>query len=249
MRPTPSTWFRHERRDLLRVERVEVDGDVGAGGPVERRAHRAGAHPDPVRGDELLLRRIEVAGPDQRDIARVDSAGVQEHPQGRCPLVVRRRALDRVQVAVRVEPDDRDPSMARGQRLDGADVGAAATPEDDRALRQLERERQALLGERVLLDHGGLGVRQRQARRFGHRLAVPPPGARHPHEPCRERAPADVALVVRAERDRRVRPALGALGAQSRQDAETLPTRASSRRYPIGGRRASLRSRRGDGRR
>ena len=134
------------------------------------------------------------------------------------PLVPGRRALDRVQVAVRVEPDHGDPAVTSREGLDGADVRAAAAAEHQRPLGQLESERQALRGERILLDHCRLGIRKRKRRRLGHRLTAPAPGAWNPHEASGERPPAGVAFVLRPERDRRVRPAIGALGAQPRQD-------------------------------
>ena len=215
------------------VERVEVDSDVGAAGPVERGGDRLGPGPDAVRRDELLLGRIEVAGADERDVVGLHGAGVEQHPQRHSPLVAGRRALDRVQVAVRIEPDDGDPAVASGEGLDRADVRAAAAAEHQRPLGQLESEREALRGERVLLDHRRLGIRKRKRRRLGHRLAASAPGARNPNEARGERSPAGVALVLRPERDRRERPALGALGAQPRQDPETLPTRERARRCPI----------------
>jgi hypothetical protein len=113
---------------------------------------------------------------------------------------------------VSIEPDDRDTAVARRKRLHGPDVRAAAPAEDERALRQVECLRERLLRERVLLDHGRLGIRQRQRGRLDHRFAAPAPGARNPYEAGGERSSAGVALVLRPECDRRVRPALGALG-------------------------------------
>jgi hypothetical protein len=106
-------------------------------------------------------------------------------------------------------------------------VRATAAAEHKRPLGQLESEREALRGERILLDHCCLRIRNRERRRFRHRLPTTAPGAWDPNEARGERSPAGVALVLRPERDRRERPALGALGAQSRQDPETLPTKSA----------------------
>jgi len=114
---------------------------------------------------------------------------------------------------MRVEPHDRDPAVARGERLNRADVRATATAEDERPLGKVERERQALFGEGVLGDHRSLGVGKREGRCLGHGLAVTTPGARNPYEAGAERPSTGVALVLRPECDRGVRPALGALGA------------------------------------
>jgi hypothetical protein len=43
--------------------------------------------------------------------ARVDVAGVDQHPQRHAPRVAGRRRLRRVEVAVRVDPDDADPAV------------------------------------------------------------------------------------------------------------------------------------------
>ena len=112
-----------------------------------------------------------------------------------------------------VDPDDRDAVVARRQCLDGPDVSAAAAPEDECPFGKLEREDKALLGQRLLGDDCRLRVGKREVRRLGHLLATGPPRTRNPHEASAERPSARVALVLRPECDRRVRPALGALGA------------------------------------
>src|SRR5439155_27294795 len=119
------------------------------------------------------------------------------------------------QVAVRVEPDEPEPAVARSEALDGADVRAAAAAQDERALGELARDREVLLAERVLLDHRDLGIRQRQPRRFGHRLTVLSPGLRDADESGRELATAGVTLVGGTEGDRRVGVAVGALGSEA----------------------------------
>ena len=86
-----------------------------------------------------------------------------------------------------------------------------------RPTRELRRERERLLTQRVLRDHRRLGIRERQARRLGHRVAAVAPGTRHPDEAGAEDAPTCVALVLRPERDRRECAAVGALGAQPTQ--------------------------------
>ena len=97
---------------------------------------------------------------------------------------------------MRVEPDDRQPLVPGGEALDGADVRAAAPAQHERPLRQRGGERERLLAERVLLDHGHLGIGERQLRGLGHRLAAVAPGAGNAHEPGAELPPAGVALVV-----------------------------------------------------
>ena len=77
-----------------------------------------------------------------------------------------------------VEPDERDPVVAGGEPLERADVRGAAAAEDERAVGQLGGEREVLVGERVLVDDGGLRVVERQMRRLGHRLAAVAPRAR-----------------------------------------------------------------------
>jgi len=103
--------------------------------------------------------------------------------------------------------------VARGERLNRADVSTAATAQDQRPFGKVERKRQALFGEGLLGDHRSLGVGKREGRRLGHGLAVPAPGARNPYEAGAEGPSTGVALVLRPECDRGVRPALGALGA------------------------------------
>jgi hypothetical protein len=82
--------------------------------------------------------------------------------------------LGRVQVAVRIEPDDPEPSDSRGERLDGADVRAAAAAHDERPLGKRTRERQGLLGQRVLVHDAGLGIGQLEEGRLDHRLPSSP---------------------------------------------------------------------------
>ena len=113
-----------------------------------------------------------------------------------------------------VDPDDREAAGARREPPDRADVGAAAASEHERARRQVPHLGRDLLLEGLLLDHGCLGIRQRQRRRGRHRLASLTPGAGHPHEPGGELAAAAVALVLHVDRDRGQRPAVGAAGAQ-----------------------------------
>jgi hypothetical protein len=118
---------------------------------------------------------------------------------------------------VRVDPHEREPVVARGETFDRADVRAAATAEDERTLRQLRRNRQRLLAEAFLLDPRRLGVRQRQVRRLGDRLAALAPRAWDPDEAGRELTPTRMALVAGADRDGREGAAVGALRAQAAQ--------------------------------
>ena len=114
-----------------------------------------------------------------------------------------------------VEPDDGEPLVPGGEPFDGAHVRAAAPAEDERPLGQFRRERERLLAQRLLLDHRRLGIRERQARRLGHRVAAVTPGARHPDEAGAEDAPTSMALVLRPERDRGESAAVGALRSKS----------------------------------
>ena len=99
--------------------------------------------------------------------------------------------------------------------LDRADVGATAAAEDERPLRQVGGERERLLGERGLLDHRRLRIGQAEERRLGHGFTPFTPGAWDPDEAGSELAPARVALVLGADRDRRQRAAVGTAGAQA----------------------------------
>ena len=184
---------------------------------------------DTVRGDELVFRRIEVAGSDQNDVVGIDRTGVDQHPQRRRPQIAAWRGLDRVEVPVRVEPDDCNSAVPGLEGLDGADVRAAATSEYERALRQVHRESQILLAEARFRDHGGLRVRERQVRGLLHRFAAFPPGSGDANEAGAELPPAGMALVVRPEGDRGVRLAVGTFGAEG---AHTATGTSSSRVAP-----------------
>jgi hypothetical protein len=116
---------------------------------------------------------------------------------------------------VGVDPDDREALLAGRERLDRADVGAAAAAEHDRAVRQLGRENEVLLRERVGLDDARFRIGQRQVRRLRHRLAAVAPGTGDADEPGGELAAAAVALVLGPDRHRRQRPAVGAAGAEA----------------------------------
>src|SRR2546423_13568125 len=59
--------LRHERDGRLGLENVEVEGDVDTVDPFERRFGRVG---DPPLPDAGLLRRIEVARPDEGNVVR-----------------------------------------------------------------------------------------------------------------------------------------------------------------------------------
>ena len=201
----------HEDRGLARVEHVDVERDVDRVGALERTVERV---VDPGLGHELHLGRVEVARADERDVLRPDDAVVEEHSQRHPPRVARRRGLGRVQVAMRVEPDDRETAAARRETAHRADVRAAASAEDDRPLGQHGGELGGLLLERVALDRARLGIRERERRAVGHRLAALPPRPRNAHEAGGELASARVALVAGADRDRRERAAVRAARAQ-----------------------------------
>ena len=86
---------------------------------------------------------------------------------------------------------------------------AAAPSQDERAVGEIGGERQRLGLERLLVDDPRLRVVDGQQRGRDHLLAAVAPRARHAHEAGRPLASARVALVVGAERDRRVRLAVG----------------------------------------
>ena len=115
---------------------------------------------------------------------------------------------------MRVEPDERQALEARGEALDRADVGAAAAAEHERALGKRRRQRELLLAEARLLDDRHLRVHEVERRARDHDVTTVPPGPRDAHEAGRELAPAGVALVAGADRDRGVRPAVRALAAE-----------------------------------
>ena len=115
---------------------------------------------------------------------------------------------------MRVDPHDRKALLAARKRLDRAHVRAAAPAEDDGPVGQLGGEQQRLLGERVRLDHSRLGVGQLVERRLDHALAALTPGPRNADEAGGELTAARMALVLRAERDRGQRPAVGAARAK-----------------------------------
>jgi hypothetical protein len=207
--------LRHERRDLVRVERVHVERDIDARGVLERALDGSLARMEAARGDELLLGWVQVPCADERDVVRGDRTRVEQHAERHPPEVPGRRRLRRVEVSVRVEPDQGDPAVARGEALHGADVGAAAAAQDERPLGELGREGERLLAQRVLGDHRRLRVRKQQrGRRLLHRIAALPPRARHADEPRGELAAAGVALVADPGRDRGERAAVGAASAQ-----------------------------------
>jgi hypothetical protein len=184
--------LRHEHGQLGRVEDVAVEGDVDV---LDAREHRRRFVVDPGRGDELHLRRIEVAGAPERDVGGVDRAAVDHHPQGHPPLVPRRRGLGRVQVAVRVEPDDADPPVPGGEPLDDADMRAAAAAEHEGPLRQVGGDGERLRRQRLLLHDRDLRVGEGQRGGLDHRLAAVAPGVGDADQPGRERPAAGVALV------------------------------------------------------
>ena len=118
---------------------------------------------------------------------------------------------------MRVEPDDGKTVVASRQPLNGAHMRAAAAAQDDRSLRERRREREVLLGERLLVDDGRLRIRQPEGRGLDHCVAARAPGARNPDESRRERAPAGVTLILAGlERDRGQRVAVRTLRPKSR---------------------------------
>ncbi len=74
--------------------------------------------------------------------------------------------------------------------------------------------RELLLAEARLLDDRDLRVRQVERRARDHDVAAVAPGPRDAYETGGELAPAGVALVAGADRDRGVRLAVRALAAQ-----------------------------------
>jgi len=117
---------------------------------------------------------------------------------------------------VGIEPQERDTAVARGQTFYRADMRAAAAAEDDRAVRELARQGEALPCERVLVDDGRLRIGQWQVCRVSHGFAVFPPGSRNADDGRRKAPAARVALVVAAQRDGSVRAAVRTDGAKTR---------------------------------
>ena len=112
---------------------------------------------------------------------------------------------------MRIEPDDAEPVDSRGERLHGADVRTAAAADDERPLGKRAGESECLLGQRVLVDDAGFGIRQLEERGLDHGLAVLAPSLGHAHEAGAEGASAGVAFVLPAlESHRGQRPAIGA---------------------------------------
>src|SRR5437763_3698239 len=117
--------------------------------------------------------------------------------------------------------------MPRGETFNCSNVGAAAPAEDESPFGEVGRKRERLLAERVLRYHRRLRIRERKRRGGGHRLAVLAPGSRNPHEARAELPAARVTFVDGAERNRRHRPAIGALRAKPRHGYR-LPAGARS---------------------
>jgi hypothetical protein len=169
---------------------------------------------------------------DERDVLRRDRARVDQHAQRHAPQVPARRGLRRVEIAVRVDPDEGEPVVTRRERLDGADVRAAAAAEHERPLRQVGCDLEALHRQRVLRDDRRLRIRQPDVRGRRHLVAARSPCARHAHEAGGELAAARVALVLGPERDRRVRSAVGALGAKPAHSAFSYVSLRRTGRMP-----------------
>ena len=136
----------HEAGDLAGPQHVAVQRDVDAIASVQRPVD---VLVDPRLREIGLLRRIEAAGTDERDVLRTHRSLVDRHPQRHPPEVPRRRALGRVEVAVRVQPDDSEPAAPRCEPADRSDVRAAAAAEHERALGEVRRLRFDLLRERL----------------------------------------------------------------------------------------------------
>ena len=120
---------------------------------------------------------------------------------------------------MRVEPDDAEPADSRGERFHGAHMRTAAAADDERPLGKRAGDGERLLGQRVLVDDPGFGIRQLEERGLHHRLAVLAPGLGHAHEAGAEGASAGVAFVLPAlESHRGQRPAIGAARPEGRHD-------------------------------
>ena len=115
---------------------------------------------------------------------------------------------------MRVDPDDAEAVDPAGEALCRSDVCAAAPTEDDRPRRKRLGHGLVLLVERVALDDSDLRIRERDASASGHSLAPGAPRGRDTHQPGRERAPAAMALVAVADRDRGERSAARTAGAK-----------------------------------
>ena len=189
------------------------------------------------------LGRVEIAGPDEHCVGRMNRARVEQHPKRHAPEVSAGRALRRVQVSVRVEPDDGKPLVARRQAFDRADMRAAATAEHDRSLGESGCQRQALLRDRVLLDDRRLRVGKLEIRGLRHCLAARPPRARHSNETGRECAPAGMTFVLTGvESDGGESPAVWALGPKARHRLPGYPDAGSTDRIRSSASGSSARS-------
>ena len=121
-----------------------------------------------------------------------------------------------------IEPDDREALLAAER------AWIAPTWEQQQAPRTIGRSgssqasSRVLLGERVRLDHARLGLGQLEEAASAI-VSPPSPQARGTRTSRRELAPADVALVLGPDGDRRQRAAVGTAGAQAAHADNLLP--------------------------
>ena len=168
----------------------------------------------PAACHELDLGRIEVPRADERGVlgrtnpaSRIMRNGMPHRfPDGDVSGVFRSPCASIQTTAEPVDPPREAPRRAH--------VRAAASADDDRPRGERLGDRLVLLVERVALDDRDLRIRKRDARAFGHPLAAHAPRRGNAHEPRRERAPAAVALVAVADRNRREGPAVRAARTQ-----------------------------------
>ena len=116
---------------------------------------------------------------------------------------------------MRVEPDDGEAAAARVASPRIAPTWAQQQPPSTSGRAGRFRICVAICSSRVsssITAASGYGSGERGG--GGHRVASLTPGAGHPHEPGGELAAAAVALVLRVDRDRGQRPAVGAAGAE-----------------------------------
>ena len=214
--------LRHEDGELARLDRVAVERHVDGVGALERPLDRALAGAGrPLDSMNSTSGGSRLRAPTSATCSGSTAPSSSTMRSGIPHALPGRGGRGRVQVAVRVDPDDRQALLAGGERLDRADVRAAAAAEDERPVGQLGGEHQRLLRERVGLDHARLGIGQLVEGRLGHRLAAGAPGARNADEAGAELAAAGVALVLRADRDRRQRAAVGTAGAEAAHDGSS----------------------------
>ena len=169
----------------------------------------------PARVDELDLRRVEVARPDERDVLaaaprRRRSPSAAASPT-RCPTATSPACSGRrARRSRRRRGTPRRPREPRSRRR----ASSSSRPSTSGRSGSSAASSSVCSASVSASITRGLGIRQRGPGRLGHRLAAGAPRARHADEAGAELAPAGVALVLRPERHGGERAAVGAAGAE-----------------------------------